>query len=305
MDQRYIANWRPITLLNADYKIYTKALALRLQRVMGSLIHHNQMGFMPGRIIGDSIRVVEDSVDLIKEEYPEGMIVALDFSKAFDSVRWSLIFKALERFNFGECFVEYVKVLFIGIESCLMNAGRSSKAFAPGQGIRQGCCASPYIFLLVAELLASSIRDNDAINGVRFHSAEIKLTQFADDVTCMLSTEDSLVHLIQTLHTFTRWSGLVVNKNKTKIISPKALAEGKELLQSMPVTNRAKILGIWIGLVNSDEERYKWNFKPQLERFANQRCWRILVSTHAVHYTNPNESDQRVQVNNFGIPVGR
>lgn len=52
---------------------------------MGSLIHHNQTGFIPGRIIGDSVRVVEDSVDLIKEEYPEGMIIALDFSKAFET----------------------------------------------------------------------------------------------------------------------------------------------------------------------------------------------------------------------------
>lgn len=141
VDGRYIANWRPITLLNADYKIYTKAIALRLQRVMGSLIHPNQTGFMPGRIIGDSIRAVEDSIDRIKEEHEEGMIVALDFVKAFDSIRWSLIFKTLERFNFGECFVKFIKVLFVDIESCLLNDGRTSQTFH--QGIRQGCCASP------------------------------------------------------------------------------------------------------------------------------------------------------------------
>lgn len=49
VDRRRIENWRPITLLNCDYKIFTKAVAIRLQRVMGKLIHHNQTGFMAGR----------------------------------------------------------------------------------------------------------------------------------------------------------------------------------------------------------------------------------------------------------------
>lgn len=67
VDRRIIANWRPITLLNTDYKIFTKALALRLQRVMGRLVHPDQTGFMSGRIIGDSVCLVEDSLDFIKE----------------------------------------------------------------------------------------------------------------------------------------------------------------------------------------------------------------------------------------------
>lgn len=87
VDRRFIANWRPISLLNTDYKIYTKVIALRLQRVMGSIIHPNQTGFMPGRIIGDSIRTIEDPVDLIMDKYKEGLVVALDFSKTFDSIR--------------------------------------------------------------------------------------------------------------------------------------------------------------------------------------------------------------------------
>lgn len=258
--------WRPITLLNSDYKIYTKAVALRLQRVMGSLIHPNQTGFMPGRIIGDSIRSIEDSIDVISDSYEDGMIVALDFSKAFDSIRWSLILKTLEYFNFGECFVEYIKVLFINVESCLMNAGRTSQPFYPGQGIRQGCCASPYLFLLVAELLAISIRENASIEGIKFNGTEVKLTQFADDVTCMLTSETSLTNLIHTLETFSTWSGLKVNKSKTKILSYRATQERIDTLQGMHVTNKAKILGIWIGLENNEATRYEWNFKQQLQK---------------------------------------
>lgn len=76
---------------------------------------------MPGRLIGDSVRAAEDSLEFIKDEYPDGMLVALDFSKAFDSVRWSLIIQALQFYNFGESFVEYVKILFIDTFHSLRN----------------------------------------------------------------------------------------------------------------------------------------------------------------------------------------
>lgn len=126
VDRRNIANWRPIALLNTDYKVFTKALALRLQGVMGLLLHPNQTGFMSGHIIGDSIRVVEDVLEIIKKDRDDGLVAALDFSKAFDSIRWELIYAALERFNFGDSFIKYIKILFVDIESCLINSGTTS-----------------------------------------------------------------------------------------------------------------------------------------------------------------------------------
>lgn len=54
---------------------------------------NNQTGFLPGRFIGDSVRAAEDALEIIQEEHPGGMLVALDFSKAFDSVRWSQSYK--------------------------------------------------------------------------------------------------------------------------------------------------------------------------------------------------------------------
>lgn len=177
---------------------------------------------MPGRLIGDSIRAAEDSLDLIKSSYPDGLLLALDFAKAFDSVRWSLIFQALEAFNFGECFIEYIKILFIDIQSCLYNNGHTSAYFSPCRGIRQGCCVSPSIFLLVVELLAIVISANDSIRGVHFGNSQLKIVQFADDATCFLASSDSVPHLLETLDTFATWSGLAINKNKTKIISPRS-----------------------------------------------------------------------------------
>lgn len=266
VDRRLIENWRPITLLNTDYKIYTKALALRLQRVMGLLIHQNQTGFMRGRFIGDSVRVVKDSLEIIKNQHPGGLIVALDFSRAFDSVRWGLVVRALEGFNFGENFIGYTELIFQNVQSCLINSGTTSPYFSPGRGLRQGCCASPYFFLLVVELLSTLIRNNEKIKGIKMGQVEVKVAQFADDMTVMLADEASLLELLVVLRKFESWSGLTINRRKTKIISPSRLEAGSTTVEGIEVCDKAKILGIWIGLDTSEDFCYKWNFEKVLEK---------------------------------------
>lgn len=83
-----------------------------------------------------------------------------DFIKAFDSVRWSLIFKTRHWPNFGDRFIDMIKVIFQDIEPCIMNNGTTFELFRPEQGVRQGCCISPLLYMLVLEILAESIRKN-------------------------------------------------------------------------------------------------------------------------------------------------
>lgn len=239
---------------------------IRLQRVKGPLVHHDQTGFMRGRVIGDSLRIIEDSLRKIQDNHPGGMIIAIDFRKAFDSVRWSLITEALRWFNFGPTFINYVSIMFEDIETCLTNSGFTSNFFKPGRGIRQGCPASPYLFILVAEILAASIRQNSAIKGILHSGAETKLTQFADDLTCLISRSKALQPLLNTLHSFANWSGLCVNKDKSNIIAPGLEGEDFEQIQGILVVTRCKILGIWIDTDRSEDAIYNGNFKGQLSK---------------------------------------
>lgn len=206
---------------------------------------------------------------MVREHHPEGLLVAIDFAKAFDSVRWSFIFQVLQAFNFGESFIEYVQLIFVDIQSCLYNSKFTSAPFSPGRGVRQGCCVSPSIFLLAAEILAILIRENGNIKGIRSHDSELKLAQFADDTTCFLADQDSLRELLSTMSTFASWSGLSINKSKTKIISPHLLNEGIGTVDGMPVVDRTKILGIWVGIDNTEANTYTWNFKNQLEKISS------------------------------------
>ena len=94
-DKRYISNWRPISLLNVDLKIASKALALRIKPVLKNVICHDQMAYTK-RYIGESIRLVQDIIECVDREEEEAILFSTDIEKAFDSVNHNFIFATLE-----------------------------------------------------------------------------------------------------------------------------------------------------------------------------------------------------------------
>lgn len=119
---------------------------------------------------------------------------------------------------------------------------------------------------MVVEVLAAIIRQNPNIGGIQHVNGQLKLAQFADDLTCFLSREEELRPLLDALHTFLTWSGLRTNKHKSKIISPDLLRKGKQNKSGIPVVDSAKVLGIWLGCDNSEEWNYNHNFCRQLKK---------------------------------------
>ena len=105
-DLRYLANWRPVSLLNTDYKILTKVLATRLQKVIPSIIISDQVGYIKDRYIGENIRIIFDTITHADENDLEAYIAQIDFEKAFDSIEWPFLMKTLKLFNFGDNFTK-------------------------------------------------------------------------------------------------------------------------------------------------------------------------------------------------------
>ena len=97
----FLSNWRPITLLDVDYKIASKVIAKRIERVLPSLIHPDQTGFMKGRYIGQNIRLINDIIQQTELQKIPGILLLLDFQKAFDTLEWPFIQNTLNLFNFG------------------------------------------------------------------------------------------------------------------------------------------------------------------------------------------------------------
>ena len=173
----YLKNWRPVSLLNVDYKIATKTIALRLEKILPNLIHPCQSGYVKGRFIGESIRLIADTMHFTKAKNIPGVAVFLDFEKAFDSVEWNFIQKCLETFNFGLDLRQWIKVFHTDISSCVLNNGYASKHFRLERGVRQGCPLSGTLFVIAIELLAQRIRRSKEIKGIPIDEHnEVKLS---------------------------------------------------------------------------------------------------------------------------------
>ena len=203
--REFLKNWCPISLLNTTYKIFSGIIANRLKEVLDTLIHENQKGFLSGRFIGENTRLMYDIISQTEVQDKSGMVLLLDFEKAFDSVSWNYIIKVLQFFNFGEYFIHLVKIIFTNIKLCVIQHGIFSEFFSIGRGCRQGDPASPYIFLLCVEIMGLMIRENRNITGIYLLDTEYKLIQYADDTTIILDgSEKSLKAALSLVNQFSK-----------------------------------------------------------------------------------------------------
>ena len=109
-DKTDLKNFRPISLLNVDYKIISRVLANRLKQVMSTIISPEQTCCVPGRDIADNIMSIRDVIDLISLNNKEGYIVKIDQEKAFDRVSHNFILMVLKKFNFDNQFISWIKL---------------------------------------------------------------------------------------------------------------------------------------------------------------------------------------------------
>lgn len=275
-DKRYIRNWRPISMLNVDYKILAKSLATRLSNIVPQLVHPNQTGFIPSRHIGDTIRNIQSLIEFTQNTGRSGLIVSLDFSAAFDSLRHDYMIRALESFNLGPSFLKWIKILYNSSETCVLNRGQSSGWFPFKRGIRQGCPISPFLFVLAVEGLAEVIRSRQDIRGLRLLDSETKILQFADDSTIFAEDEPSLLNTLHTIESFKGLSGLGLNLQKSQGLNIGDLPLIHPTSKSLPWDNQAKILGIKFQLELAEGDEWNLNFAPairKMERVCNS--WRF------------------------------
>ena len=268
----YVKNWRPITLLNCDYKIAAKAIANRLKNVIPKIINNDQTGFLKGRFIGENIRLIDGIINHIP-----GLLLFLDFEKAFDTVEWPFIWKTLDSFNFGLSITNWMMLCYQNIESCVLNNGWARNFFALERGVRQGCPLFSYIFLPCVEILPERIRTNKNIEGIFIKGNEIKVSLYADDTTLILNgSEKSLTDALRDLELFSTISGLTPNNKTTEALwvgsytgRADQLCPEKNLKW---VKDKTKYLSVWISTnptISTNE-----NYREKLEKIRScLNCW--------------------------------
>ena len=191
--------------------------------------------------------------------------------------------KCLKAYNFGDTFISWVKILYTQIESCVTNNGKSSEFFTLERGIRQGCCLSALLFILVVEILAISNRNNKDIKGIIINKKEFKIGQLTHDTTLYLADISSLKNSLLLLERLSVCSGLCINKDKSKVIPLNIQNVEKHKLGISWQKRSFKILCIWF---SSNEDENIWlNLNDKVERIKD-----TITTWSNIHLTMQNNS---------------
>ena len=116
-DCESLLNWTPISLLNTDYTIISRALANRLKHVLSRLIHPNQTCCILKRTISDNCAIVRDIIQHCEATETAAAVFSLDQTKAFDSVDWQYLLTVLEKSGFRASFIAWIRLLYHNIVS--------------------------------------------------------------------------------------------------------------------------------------------------------------------------------------------
>lgn len=244
-------NWRPITLLNVDYKIASRAISARLLRVLSSIIAPDQTGSVPGRFIGETVVLLQNIVDYASERDIASVIVSLDQEKAFDRVDWPFLIRTLETLGFGPSFIRWVRTFYHKVESSVQVNGFLTPFFQLSRGVRQGCPLSPLLYVISAEVLACNIRACPRIKGFPLPGsppATSVINQYADDTTLTLVSDDSIKAAFKIYGLYESASGAKLNQTKSKglWLGPWS-GRTDPPVQLLWTSIKIPCLGVWIG----------------------------------------------------------
>ena len=258
-------NWRPITLLNVDYKLCARSLAGRLLRVIHHVVDVNQTCGVPGRFIGENVSLLRDLVSYTSESNIPAAILSLDQEKAFDRVDWAFMFRTLQRMGFGPSFIRWVRLLYCNVRSSVLFNGYSTPVFFPSRGVRQGCPLSPLLYILTMEVLAVNLRGHPHICGILLPGVPSPLpvvSLYADDTSAIVNSDSGIKAVFEVYSRFEKASGSKLNLEKCKGLWLGAWRARTDSPVNIDWSElMIKVLGVFIGFGDLDLA----NWRPRID----------------------------------------
>jgi hypothetical protein len=212
-----VANWRPITLQNTDYKLITRSLANRITAVLPTLITTDQSYCVPKKTIHANLHLIRDSTEYANQKDIPLAIMSLDQASAFDQVEHQYIFHVLNKYGFCTTFIRKIKTIYNNAQGLIKLNGSLIKSFQFQRGVRQGDPLSGPLFTLTIEPFLIMCNENLREHGPPLPSDDNSLvtSAYTDDITVFITKEEGFHQLIKNVMTYGALSGATLNIHKS------------------------------------------------------------------------------------------
>ncbi|CAN1254586.1 LINE-1 reverse transcriptase homolog [Linum perenne] len=253
-----IRQLRPISLVNSLYKILSKVLAARLRKVVSSCISVHQCAFIEGRQILDASLIANELIDTRRRSGRPGLIIKLDIEKAYDHTNWGCLLEMMRRMNFPNQWIRWMESCISSATFSVLVNGEAKGYFHSSRGLRQGDSLSPFLFIIVMEVLSQffiKARRANLIEGFFMNeeerSGEVHHILYADDAMVFCgNSREQVQQILAILICFEAVSGLKVNVHKLVMYTIGEVDDGESLagilgcsLGSFPTTYLGLPLG--------------------------------------------------------------
>ena len=214
-NQKDIKNYRPICLLSNIYKLFTKILTARLERILDDNQPREQAGFRGGYSTTDHIHVINQLKEKCREFNKPLCIAFIDYEKAFDSVQTQAILSSLQDQGIEDAYIQLMKDIYTD-SSVTVYLHKESEKINLKRGVRQGDTISPKLFTSTLESIFRRL--NWENKGLKTDREYLNHLRFADDIFLCTETPQELEIMLQELCEESNLSGLRMNISKTKIM---------------------------------------------------------------------------------------
>jgi len=191
-----------------------------LEKLADKLILKTQSAFLKGRNIMNGVMALHEILHETMKKKEVGVVLKLDFEKAYDKVNWNFLFDCLKLWDFCDTWINWIKDVVTGGTVCVKLNNVEGPYFVSHKGVRQGDPLSPILFNSVADCLARMVRQaqqNGLLCGLTDNliPKEVAILQYADDTIIYLKDDLEMARNMKLLlYLYEVMSGLKINFSK-------------------------------------------------------------------------------------------